>query len=146
MTSQVMEQLVILSCLLSGMVGISNGALCLSNTACRHDQAWCVKDCGAVAVEQFNLTASHGNCKISSTVGGSNSDITYGCHIDSCSTNQCVASRTEDTNQMSCCCTENFCNTNFTVSPTTPTYNHIYSSFPSHTTPGAHPLCLQYIN
>ncbi len=134
---QVMERLVILCCFLLCMVSISNGALCLSNTACPYDQAWCVEDCSAVAIEQFNLTASHGNCKISSASGASNNDIVYGCHIDSCSTNPCIASRTEDTNGISCCCTDNFCNTNFTVSPTTPTYHHIYSSFPSHTTPGA---------
>lgn len=140
---QVMDRLVILCCLLSSITSISSGTLCLSNTACPDDQTLCVRNCSAVAVEEFNLTASHGNCMISSTISGSNSDTIYGCHIGTCDTEACVASSAEVASGITCCCNEDFCNTNLTVSPTAPTYYHIYPSFPSHVTTGAY-IHLQY--
>ena len=120
----------ILCCLVLSIVTISSGTFCLSNIKCPHGQ-WCVQNCSAVAVEEFNLTASDGNCKISTNI-----DITYGCHIGSCTTELCVASTVPDTDDITCCCTGDFCNTNFTVSPTTTPNYHIYSSFPSHITSG----------
>ena len=126
----------ILCCLVLSIATISSGTFCLSNTNCPHDQPWCVKNCSAVGIEEFNLTASHGNCKISSTNGGT----TYDCHIGSCTTELCVASGAPDTNDTTCCCTGDFCNANFSsVSPTTtPPHYHIYPSFPSHVTSGSY--------
>ena len=133
MTPQTMNKLVTLCCVLLSVAGVSSGTFCLSNTRCPRDQAWCVQNCSAIAIEEFNLTASHGNCEISST----NSGITYGCLIGTCSTEHCVASSVADTaNETRCCCTRDFCNTNFTVPPTIPTDYHIYPSPPSHVTPG----------
>ena len=128
---QAMERLVIMCCLVLSIATISSGTLCLSNTNCPHDQLWCVQNCSAVAIEEFNLTASHGNCKISSTNAGN----IYDCHIGSCTTELCDASGTNDT---TCCCTGDFCNTNFSASPTTPPHHHIYPSFPRHVTSGSY--------
>lgn len=138
-----MERLVVLCCLLLSIVSVSSGTLCLSNMECPSDQLWCVQNCSAVAIEEYNLTALYGNCKISSTVDGSDRDDIYGCYIGSCSTDSpglYTASSTvaEDTDEVTYCCTGDLCNTNFTDAPTASTndYNHIYPFFPSHTTPG----------
>jgi len=106
---------------------------------CPPDHSQCVQNCSAIAIELYNLTASHGNCKISSTVDGMDSDDIYGCYIGPCSTDSpglcTVPSTAEDIDEVTCCCTEDYCNTNFADSPTTSTTN-IYPYFPNHTTPG----------
>ena len=140
MTPQTMKKLVTLCYVLLSVASVSSGTFCLSNTRCPSGQPWCVQNCSAVAIREFNLTASHGNCEISST----NSGITYGCHIGPCSTELCVVPSVADAaNETRCCCTGNFCNTNFTVSPTTPSDYQIYPSLPSHVTTGnMHSSCL----
>ena len=114
-----MEKLVIFCFTLLSVVGISNAAMCISNVDCPNNATQCILNCSASAVNEFNQPASHGNCKFSVTVTG----IVHHCSIDDCSTSShptlCIIQLSSDAREAFCCCTEDQCNHDFVLSPTT---------------------------
>lgn len=144
-----MEGFVFFCCALLFMVGISDAVMCISNVNCPNNGTICLLNCSVIAVQQFGLPASHGNCRLLVT---NTDDIIHSCYIDECTTSfpeLCVALSVEGEHATACCCTDDYCNTQFhdppdvtdddrnkTVDGVKNTTAHIYKTFPNHTTEG----------
>ena len=112
-----MRGIVIFYCALLSVTGMSEAAVCRSTEECSDDTI-CVVNCSDVAVNTFNKPASHGNCRISITSEG---EKVQGCYIHECNTSHpglCVPETALDGDAVSCCCTEDECNSNFEFPPT----------------------------
>ncbi len=99
---------------------MSEAAECRSNVDCPGNSSQCVVNCSAVAVNTFNQPASHGNCRISINSEGY---VVQDCYIDECSTSHpdlCVLESALGDDAVSCCCTEDECNSNFSFPPEDP--------------------------
>ena len=112
------ERLVIFFCLLLCAVSVSDAAICLSNQGCPNNGTVCLINCSAVAVEQFNQSASQGNCRLSVT--SRTTYEVYGCFINDCNTSypeMCLPELTADETGFTCCCTIDVCNNDFHTPP-----------------------------
>ena len=99
---------------------MSEAAECRSNVDCPGNSSQCVVNCSAVAVNTFNQPASHGNCRISINSEGY---VVQDCYIHECSTSHpdlCVPESALGDDAVSCCCTEDECNSNFSFPPEDP--------------------------
>ena len=109
-----MKGIVIFYCALLSVIGMGEAALCRSTEKCSdHDVTLCVVNCSDVAITMFNQSASHGNCRISITSEG---ERVQGCYIHECNTSHpdlCVPDTALGNDAVSCCCTEDECNSNF---------------------------------
>ena len=109
-----MKGIVIFYCALLSVIGMGEAALCKSTEECSDDDTTlCVVNCSDVAITMFNQPASHGNCRISITTEG---ERVQGCYIHECNTSHpdlCVPEIALGNDAVSCCCTEDECNSNF---------------------------------
>ena len=141
------------SILLVSMITVTNSASCLSNDVVdcpdiNNGVPFCVVNCSQVAIEQYNQPASHGNCQLLFELGGIRRQA---CFIDECPFTECIPVVREDVSAIECCCTEDFCNLNFTAPSTSPTPSpppvvdlvHLYfDEFPHHTNDTGMYVCL----
>ncbi|XP_065882657.1 activin receptor type-2B-like isoform X2 [Dysidea avara] len=144
------------SILLVSMITVTNSASCLSNDVVdcpdiNNGVPFCVVNCSQVAIEQYNQPASHGNCQLLFELGGIRRQA---CFIDECPFTECIPVVREDVSAIECCCTEDFCNLNFTAPSTSPTPSpppvvdlvHLYfDEFPHHTNDTERLVC-EYLN
>ncbi len=110
---QEMRGIVIFYCVLLSVTGMSEAAVCRSTEDCSDDTTFCAVNCSDRAIRMFNQPASHGNCRISIISEG---EKVQGCYIHECNTSHpglCVPEIALDGDAVSCCCTEDECNSNF---------------------------------
>jgi len=131
------------------MVSFSDAAQCISTVDCPMNMSVCILNCSKVAVEQLNQPASQGNCRAIASDGGT---LMQSCFFDECPTSSpeyCVPLRVEGHPVTECCCTVDYCNSQFQNPPNVTDENknetaesvinatrHIYKTFPNHTTEG----------
>lgn len=111
-----MERFIIFCCTVLSVVSITNAAMCISTVDCPNNGSPCVLNCSAIAVHEFDRPASHGNCRLSVTL---EANRIHSCYIDECNTSHpeiCVP-QSEEGVTAACCCTEDYCNNEFTLAP-----------------------------
>ena len=112
-----MKDITIFYCALLSVISLSEAAFCRSTVDCPNGDAFCTLNCSRQAEVDFNQPASHGNCRISVTSEG---ERVQGCFIDECNNSHpdlCIPEFALDGDVVTCCCTEDDCNDNFSVRP-----------------------------